>query len=59
MSEGEVVVQEPGLTDNVAQKDCSSTVSSHSSKNSSYGVSQKVQVTDEVTSVSGTQSPEV
>ena len=45
------------LTENVAQKDGSSTVSSHSSENNSYGVSQKVQVTDEATSVSGTQSP--
>ena len=59
VSEWEVVVQEQGLTENVAQKDGSSTVSNHSSENNSYGVSQKVQVTDEATNVSGTQSPEV
>ena len=59
VSEGDVVVQEQGLTENVAQKDCSSTVSNHSSENNSCGVSQKEQVTDETTSVSGTQSPEV
>ena len=48
------MVQEQGLTENVAQKDGSSTVSNHSSENNSYGVSQKVQVTDEATNVSGT-----